>query len=69
MLKEQRFDCCFELEHKGIYFEVENNQSHVSFAMFYRHEVETEVCLRIDDVDKLISLLQQFKSSMNQERK
>lgn len=54
----QRYDCCFELLRKGIYFEVDTEGSHVSFSSFKDEEFLTEVCLRKDDVMRLIHQLQ-----------
>lgn len=53
-----KFDCCFEQEYKGIYFEVEDNSNHISFSTYNGFNLETEVCIRKEDVMKLIEFLQ-----------
>ena len=53
-----KFNCCFEQDYKGIYFEVEDNNNHVSIAMHNNFNLETEVCIRKEEIMKLIELLQ-----------
>ncbi|MGG1650516.1 hypothetical protein ABHN03_25365 [Paenibacillus sp. NRS-1775] len=59
-MKGNRFDCCFENERKGIYFEVEDQNSHIELTMYNNSKPETQVCLRDEDVQRLIDLLQQM---------
>lgn len=58
----QRYDCCFELLRKGIYFEVDTEGSHVSFSNYKDSEFLTEICLKKDDVIRLIEKLQSYVS-------
>jgi hypothetical protein len=61
---EMRFPCCFELPHKGIYLEVTTNpeSDNVDFSAFQDHEFMVSVCLRENQVDALIGMLQDFKN-------
>jgi len=57
----QKFDCCYELSHKGIYMEVDLNSTHVAFSMYNRARFETQVCINSkDDARRLIELLEEY---------
>lgn len=58
-----RFDCVFENDYKGIFMEVNDNQTHVAFSFYNRFEIEGEVCLREKELDSLINLLQELKKN------
>lgn len=60
---KNRFDCVFENDYKGIFMEVKDNQTHVSFSFYERFQVEGEVCLREQELDELIELLQNLRKS------
>lgn len=68
---EMKFPCCFELPHKGIYLEVTSNpeSSNVDFSAFQDHKFMVSVCLRENQVDTLIDLLQDFKNRMKYEKR
>lgn len=53
-----KFNCCFEQDSKGIYFKVEDNTNHISIGMYNDFNLQTEVCIRKEDVEKLIEFLQ-----------
>jgi hypothetical protein len=55
-----RIDCCFEDEHKGIYIEVENTDSHVEVSFYKNFKYEESVCLREEDAYFLIVQLNEF---------
>lgn len=63
---EMKFPCCFESPHKGIYLEVTSNpeSNNVDFSAFLNNEFQVSVCLRENQVDTLIDLLQEFKKRM-----
>lgn len=56
MMKE-RFDCCYELEHKGIFFDAKSNGTHFAISMFNGSKFQTEVCLQDAEVEKLRDML------------
>lgn len=60
MEKENRFKCCFENDYKGIFFEVEKEKdcSFANVTMYNDFEVETQVCLRKNDIERLAQVLQ-----------
>lgn len=56
-----RFDCVFENDYKGIYMDVHNDGSHVGFTFYQDFKLQGEVCLREEELDKLIVLLESYK--------
>lgn len=59
----KKFECCFELPHKGIYMEVVGNPEfdNVDFSLYSDFQFQGSVCVREKEIDELITYLQQFK--------
>ncbi|WP_220687785.1 hypothetical protein [Paenibacillus lautus] len=51
------------MEHKGIYFDVDDNGDHIALTMFKGFEPENQVCLRDEDLERLIELLQSMRKT------
>jgi hypothetical protein len=59
MALDIKFDCCYENEHEGIYLEVEQGSECVELTFFKDFNPDGSVCLRRDDVERLIKVLQE----------
>lgn len=59
---DNKFECCYELPHKGIYLKIDKNETHVDIAMYVGHKHVSSVCINDDsELDKLINLLRSYK--------
>lgn len=63
MSQKKKFDCCFELPHKGIFLDVTTSPQYdnVEFSAYLNDDHQVSVCLREKEVDNLIEILQEFK--------
>ena len=60
-MKENRFECCFESEWKGIYFEVDERSSHIELTTYNNFQPETQVCLQNEDIIRLLEILRRMR--------